>query len=131
MTTTAHPVRPKMRRARQERRQVNLVFMERSSSLRLLEEAERLTGQSLTKIIRALIDSRLGDWVEEEVDQRRRLDEAARREQPTDLPVRQLGRLRPRYGGESGLQSGYAEAAALRVSPRPRVVARHENVPIE
>src|SRR5579864_8396305 len=87
----------------QKRRQINLVFTRTSRSLRTLEEAERITGQSPTKIVRSLIDSRLAGWLQEEIEKRRQLEAAAQRAHTTDgaLSVRQLGKQRPRYRGES------------------------------
>lgn len=132
MATKALTVRRPSSDTRRERRQINLVFTGQSPSLRALEEAERITGLSPTRIMRSLIESRLPEWLQEEVERRRQLEEAAARRADAmemGLRVQHLGRLRPRYRGESTLPADYADTVAMRVPRAPRVVTTFKDIP--
>lgn len=134
MATKALTTRRTSCDTRQERRQINLVFTGQSPSLRALEEAERITGLSPTRIVRSLIESHLPEWLQEEVERRRQLEEAAaRRADAVDmgLRVQRLGRQRPRYRGESTLPPDYADAVAMRVPLVPRVITTCKDIQVK
>jgi len=126
-----------------ERKQFNIAYTAISPSLTLLEKAESLTGQPVSKIVKAIIDSHLAAWLDEELARRRQKEEAIKRADeelaklrthserpPAPITMRQIRKRRPQYRGEEGIQPGYAEAAAMRVPARSKLVARYEDVAV-
>jgi len=126
------------------RKQFNIAYALDSPAVTLIEQAERATGQPASKIVKQVVDAYLSTWLWEEMERSRQRDEANQRAQEglakrldeiaatqdNSVPLRQVGKQRPRYRGEDGIQPGFAEAVDMRVPVSRKVVARYENVPI-
>ncbi len=125
------------------RKQFNIAYTTISPSLTLLEKAENVTGQPASKIVKVIIDTYLPAWLDEELARRRQKEEAIKRadeelaklrsrsERPHDaITMRQIGKRRPQYRGEEGIQPEYAEVAAMRVPATSKLVARYEDVAV-
>lgn len=127
-----------------ERKQFNIAYAIDSPAVTLLEQAELVTGQPASKIVKQVVDVYLPTWLGEEMERSHQRDEAIRRAQEglakrldeisgthgNSVPIRQLGKQRPRYRGVDGIQPGFAEAVDMRVPVSRKIVARYENVPI-